>query len=76
MAEEKKVYYVKQEVLTDYCFNIFHALGVPKEEARFVSESLVHADLVGMESHGVIRVPAYAKRIINGGNKPCCSALY
>lgn len=66
MTDEKEIF-LSPEILTDYCSNIFHSLGMRYDEARFVSESLVHADLVGMESHGVIRVPAYTKRILNGG---------
>jgi LDH2 family malate/lactate/ureidoglycolate dehydrogenase len=42
---------------------IFEALQVPREEASWVAELLVRADLVGHESHGVIRIPQYAQAI-------------
>jgi uncharacterized oxidoreductase len=42
---------------------IFAALKVPPEEATWVAELLVRANLVGHDSHGVIRIPQYAQAI-------------
>jgi LDH2 family malate/lactate/ureidoglycolate dehydrogenase len=42
---------------------IFEALQVPPEEAAWVAELLVRANLVGHDSHGVIRIPQYAQAI-------------
>jgi hydroxycarboxylate dehydrogenase B len=42
---------------------LFEALQVPSEEAAWVAELLVRADLAGHESHGVIRIPQYAQAI-------------
>jgi hydroxycarboxylate dehydrogenase B len=42
---------------------MFEALRVPPEEAAWVAELLVRANLVGHDSHGVIRIPQYAQAI-------------
>jgi hydroxycarboxylate dehydrogenase B len=42
---------------------IFEALQVPQEEAAWVAELLVRANLVGHDSQGVIRIPQYAHAI-------------
>jgi uncharacterized oxidoreductase len=42
---------------------IFEGLQVPREEAAWVAELLVRANLVGHDSHGVIRIPQYAQAI-------------
>jgi LDH2 family malate/lactate/ureidoglycolate dehydrogenase len=38
---------------------IFERLDVPTEDAEIVADHLVDADLRGVHSHGVIRVPTY-----------------
>jgi LDH2 family malate/lactate/ureidoglycolate dehydrogenase len=45
--------------LTARVVRIFERLDVPFEDARIVAEHLVEADLRGVHSHGVIRVPTY-----------------
>jgi len=49
---------------------IFSALGVPIEDAELVSDLLVEANLTGFDSHGVIRIPIYARGIKMGAVKP------
>ena len=40
--------------------------NVPTEEAQVVATSLVDADLRGVSSHGVVRLPIYLTRLQNG----------
>ena len=40
---------------------VFSAVGVKPDEARTVADSLVGANLVGHDSHGVMRIPEYIK---------------
>ncbi|MCX8171478.1 MAG: Ldh family oxidoreductase [Candidatus Bathyarchaeota archaeon] len=49
---------------------IFSAAGAPLEEARLVSELLVKSNLVGHDSHGIIRVIQYVGEIEKGFIKP------
>lgn len=68
MKEAYQYYaYVDEKVLKQYCTGIFHKAGMKKEDAETVADNLVYADLASMESHGVIRVPAYLKRLEDGG---------
>src|SRR5690606_39058935 len=45
-------------------------VGVPGEDAGIVAESLVSADARGMNSHAVLRLPVYVRRLQQGGFKP------
>lgn len=49
---------------------VFEALRVPHEEAVWVAELLVRANLVGHDSHGAIRIPQYAQAIRSALVKP------
>lgn len=40
--------------------------GVPVEQASTVANSLITADLRGVSSHGILRLPVYIKRLENG----------
>jgi LDH2 family malate/lactate/ureidoglycolate dehydrogenase len=48
----------------------FMAVGVPKDEAAFVTDCLVRANLKGVDSHGVQQIPGYVKLIQAGKIKP------
>jgi len=52
--------------LRNLCIKVLMKLGVPEESAFIVADSLVKADLRGVESHGVVRFPAYVERIRRG----------
>lgn len=43
--------------------DIFEACGAPPEEARVVADHLVGANLCGMDSHGIIRIPQYVQDV-------------
>jgi len=46
--------------------DIFIAAGAAAEEARIVSDALVEANLVGHDSHGVLRIPEYVRSMEQG----------
>jgi uncharacterized oxidoreductase len=46
--------------------DVFVKVGVPQDEADIVSDALVEANLMGHDSHGVIRVMQYVKMIQDG----------
>ncbi len=50
--------------------SIFASLGAPEDDARFVADLLVEANLTGFDSHGMIRLPIYARGIKMGAVKP------
>jgi LDH2 family malate/lactate/ureidoglycolate dehydrogenase len=49
---------------------VFRACGMRDEDAALVAGSLVQTDLWGKGSHGVMRVPHYAERMLGGAVNP------
>jgi len=49
--------------LEELCINNLKKLGVNGEDAKVIANCLVKADLLGMSSHGVFRLPTYLKRV-------------
>ena len=47
------------EELTEICLNVFQKLNIPTAEAEVVTKSMVDANRVGHDSHGVIHLPKY-----------------
>lgn len=54
---------ITEAALTDYATRVFEAAGLGRENALTVARNLVLADLRGIESHGVTRIPIYGERI-------------
>lgn len=68
MANEANLY--TPEELFDFTRDVFLALDLPREDAELVADGLVEADLRGLASHGVARIPIYAKRLRRGVVNP------
>ena len=49
---------------------IFVRCSMSEDDADLLTETLVHADLRGIHSHGVLRVPEYVERLTTGGVNP------
>lgn len=49
---------------------IFAAVGAPADIAAHVAKALVESNLMGHDSHGVIRVPTYVFRVEQGRIRP------
>ena len=58
------------EHLVSVSTHIFEGAGAPAEEAQTVARLLVNANLVGHDSHGVIRIPQYLGLIAAGNLTP------
>jgi uncharacterized oxidoreductase len=54
---------LQAEELRSLVSRIFEKLKVPRDEASWVAELLVRANLVGYDSHGIMRLPQYARAI-------------
>ncbi|WP_241236343.1 Ldh family oxidoreductase [Brevibacillus marinus] len=52
--------------LQEFCCQVFVKAGVPRQAAAIVAESLVFADLRGVDSHGVVRTAIYLQRLEAG----------
>lgn len=57
---------VAADALTDFGTRVLESLGVPPDDARLVSDSIVTADLWGHPSHGMLRLGWYAARLRSG----------
>jgi LDH2 family malate/lactate/ureidoglycolate dehydrogenase len=56
----------RHEDLFDFGCRVFESLGVPADDARDVSGCLTKAELRGVDSHGMVRLPVYALRLRAG----------
>ena len=56
--------------LTAFVVEVLHAVGVPEEDGGIVADCLLTADLSGIESHGVVRLAHYVRRLSNGSIDP------
>lgn len=63
---------IQAKPLAEFCSRLFRAVGMPQADADINAASLVDADLTGVESHGVSRMPIYLKRIRDGVVNPVC----
>jgi len=54
----------------DFCVECFLKLGVPKHDAENIADHLALANLRGVDSHGIMRVPYYAEGIRKGLVQP------
>ena len=57
---------INAELLTEFVRSVFSRLGLPEADAGTVADCLVRANLRGVDSHGVFRVPTYARRLREG----------
>jgi len=61
---------VRAKPLEGFATAVFEAAGTPSDIAATVSSMLVMANLCGVDSHGVLRVPEYVSEIDRGQYKP------
>lgn len=57
---------VQAEELIEFTKQIFEAVNTPAEQAGLLANRLVTAHLLGLSSHGLIRIKQYMDAI-NGG---------
>ncbi len=61
---------IAADKLVQFATALLVAGGVPGDEARLVAKSLVAANLMGHDSHGVMRIPYYLDGVAKGEVKP------
>lgn len=61
---------VQHDVLEKFITELFKKAGMGDEAAAITSNSLVKTNLWGVDSHGVLRVPVYIKRVQKGAINP------
>lgn len=53
----------------DLGVKVLRALGVPRDDAELIADSLVTSDMWGHPSHGMLRLPWYTARLQSGAMK-------
>jgi len=61
---------IPHQPLLQFATGIFQAVGAPAEEASLVADHLVTANLMGYDTHGIIRIPQYMQDVISGTIRP------
>ncbi|MGA7489149.1 MAG: Ldh family oxidoreductase [Xanthobacteraceae bacterium] len=61
---------IEAATLAAFVKRAFEAAGVPSRDADIVANLMVEADLRGSDTHGVIRLPLYVRRLKAGGVNP------
>lgn len=62
-----KILRFRDATLRDYCRDILVAVGVPEPHARIVGDSLVAANLRGVDSHGIGLLAGYVRQLRGKG---------
>lgn len=57
---------VPADVLRDWAADVFATVGVPSTDSQVAADVLVTANLRGVDTHGIVRLPHYIKRIQSG----------
>ncbi|MDY6825612.1 MAG: Ldh family oxidoreductase [Bacillota bacterium] len=57
---------IQQEVLKETCAKLLQAVSVNKEDAEVTADVITCAELRGISSHGIARMPVYLKRLKMG----------
>ena len=61
---------VSDKALKDFAAKVFASCSVKPENAELWAEILVWANLRGVDSHGVLRIPRYVESLKNGNINP------
>jgi ureidoglycolate dehydrogenase (NAD+) len=61
---------VDKDILAAWSVACLEKVGVPPPEARLVGGSLVQTSVWGVDSHGVLRLTHYLRRMTIGSIKP------
>ena len=68
MKVEEKI--ISESRLMEFCQQAFQKAGMSEEDALTAADTIVSASLRGVDSHGVMRVPPYIRRLLDGGANP------
>ena len=63
----------KDADLRRFAETVLKAVGVSQKDAKIITDSLIQANLEGIDSHGISRLPVYVRRMMEGriSVRPC-----
>jgi ureidoglycolate dehydrogenase (NAD+) len=59
--------------LSQLCIDAFRRAGLSPADAGVSTRILIEADMMGLHTHGVVRIPTYTERLRSGGVDPSAS---
>ncbi|WP_130861067.1 Ldh family oxidoreductase [Bacilliculturomica massiliensis] len=62
---------VQAETIKSFVSELFEKVGMSGEDAAWFAETITTANLRGLDSHGILRVPNYVERVKCGAINPC-----
>ena len=63
---DSKPILVPESKLSIFVVDLLNTVGVPKDDAAIVADCLLTANLSGIDTHGVVRLAHYVRRLENG----------
>jgi LDH2 family malate/lactate/ureidoglycolate dehydrogenase len=60
--------YLPIETAEDFSRRSFRKCGLSQEDAALLADTLIQSELRGIGSHGLIRLPFYCQRLLDGGS--------
>lgn len=69
-GNEKLPEYVSADALKEWASKVLVAVGVSKDDADVMAHVLVETDLMGVDTHGILKFPMYVARAKKGGDNP------
>jgi LDH2 family malate/lactate/ureidoglycolate dehydrogenase len=57
---------ISAQSLSSVSMQLLEKIGVPTDQAAIITQAVLEADLRGIDSHGVLRLPAYIQRVRAG----------
>ncbi len=70
MIQKNSHVLVSEQSLKHFCSQVFVQVGAPPEQAERIAANLIEADLQGVTSHGIVRLPIYVQRLCAGVVNP------
>ena len=58
--------YLPSPRLKQIAYDVFRAAGATNEESKVVGDALVEANIAGLDSHGILRIPEYVRWVEKG----------
>ena len=58
--------YVKPERIRQYVIDLFGYYHVNKADAGMIADNLIDAEIRGVTTHGLTRIPLYTEKLISG----------
>ena len=71
MSEHHDTVTFPTEQLESFSTRVFEFFDVPSDDAKLAASVLASSDLRGIDSHGISRLPIYAKYLADGTINPC-----